>query len=86
MSPSRRMSIGETAVYITLWAMLFAAFPLVDRSVVRVSLLFFLPGALLAGPIGLFVWGRQAFIPAALIGTILWIFLFLLLPAIQTAR
>lgn len=53
---------------------------------VAITLLFIsLPGALLAGPIGMFIWGRRAFAPAALIGTIFW-FILLLIPAMQAAR
>lgn len=79
------MSLAETAVYISLWAVIFAGFGFDEPPAVMTLLFLFLPGALLAGPLGLFVWGRHAFIPAALIGTVVW-FILLVLPAIQAVR
>lgn len=80
-SSSRRLSIVEIAIYITLWAVIFVFFPMDEPPVVMTFVCLLLPGALVTGPIGLFVWGRKAFFPAAIVGAVLW-FLILLIPAL----
>ena len=75
----------ETVIYITLWTVICSGFAMEDPPVAITVFFILLPGALLAGPVGVFFGGRQAFAPAAVIGTILW-FIRLLVPAMQAAR
>ena len=82
---SRRFSTRELIAYVTIVAALAAVWCLDDPSPLLGVPALFLPGAMIAGPIGLAFGGRKCFIPAALIGSILF-FILLLIPAMNAVR
>ena len=75
----RYCALSELIAYVTGWALLGACFRVNHDIAWQTNLallgLFALPGILIIGGIGYAVGGRKFFLPAALFGSSLWIFL-----------
>ena len=82
---SRRFSTRELLGYVTVVAVLGSIWCLEDPGPLLAIPAIFLTGAMLAGPVGLVIGGRKWFIPAALVGSIVF-FVLLLIPAMYAVR
>ena len=83
----RSFSFFELMSYVILWAFVIAAFGAdLKNPPAAVGLpVLLLPGLLIGGPIGLLIWGRRAFFPAAFVGLLVWLAL-LIYPALDAVR
>ncbi|WP_145384117.1 hypothetical protein [Stieleria neptunia] len=85
--PQRKFSLFELTSYTILWAIVIAiiGMDLENPPAVIALPTLLLPGPLIGGPIGLLIWGRQAFLGGALVGLLVWIPL-LVYPAMDAVR
>lgn len=90
----RQFSFHALLVYLTLWAVVAAAFGVLIRAgasthigvIISVPIVIVLPGVLIGGLFGFLVRGRKWIFHGALTGMCLWILFGALLPAFQVAR
>ena len=85
MTTARNVSLLEMLSYTTVFALVIAVWSMNEPPALIAIPAIFAPGALVAGPIGLLLGGRRAFLPVAFLGTALWA-IAIIIPALGAVR